>query len=326
MFNIGLVGAGFMGRTHSAAFEQIPGARISAICSRNPDNARPLADQWGAQVYDSLGEMLEKEALDAVDICLPTHLHRETTELAAAAGKHVFCEKPIAATEEDALAMIAACRQAGVVLMIGHVARFNPEYAAARQQLLDGALGKPGVVRTSRVSEFPSWAAWYSDYGNSGTLIDLAIHDFDFLRWCLGPVKRVFTHQVSAEKFDHSLTILRFASGAMAHVEASWAYPAGTTIQVSLEIAGSHGLALFDRQKAYPIHTYHQDGGGRAVPDNPAARNHYVRELEHFLDCILHRKEPLTTGEEALESLLISLAAVQSAQSGQPVELEAASL
>jgi len=326
VFNIGLVGTGFMGRTHSAAFEQIPGARISAICSRNPDSARPLADQWGAAVYASLEEMLDKEPLDAIDICLPTHLHREAAELAAAAGKHVFCEKPIAASTEDAMAMITACRQAGVVLMIGHVTRFNPEYAAAKQQLLDGALGKPGVLRTSRVSEFPSWAAWYSNYGNEGTLIDLAIHDFDFLRWCLGPVKRVFTHQVSAEKFDHSLTILRFASGAMAHVEASWAYPAGTAIQVSLEIAGSNGLALFDRQKAYPIQAWHQDGGGRAALASPLARNHYVRELEHFLDCIQHRKKPLTSGEEALEALRISLAAVRSARSGQPVELEAVSL
>jgi predicted dehydrogenase len=270
-------------------------------------------------------EMIAREPLDAIDICLPTGLHRKATELAAAKGLHVFCEKPIAATEEDAQAMIDACKSAGVVLMIGHVVRFNPESLAARQQMLSGSIGKPGIIRTTRVSEFPSWASWFSDYGSSGTLLDMAIHDFDFLRWCLGPVSRVFTTQVIGERLDHSMTIVRFASGAMAHVEASWAYPPGTVVQAAIEIAGSNGLAVFDRPKSYPIHTFFRDGGGSAVPDNPLAKNAYVRELEHFLTCIATKQTPLTSGEESLQALRISLAALESAKTGLPVELEAMS-
>lgn len=326
MLNIGLAGSGLMGRTHSAALRRIPGARVVAVYSRTPDKARQLADEWGARVYTSLEGMLDDDIVDAIDICLPTHLHRNAVELACIKGKHIFCEKPIAPTAEDAQAMIDVCRQAGVVLMIGHSTRFNPESLAVREQLLNGALGNIGVVRTTRAGEFPAWASWYSDYGTSGTLIDLAIHDFDFLRWCLGPITRVFANQVSAGKLEHSQTILRFASGAMAHVEASWAYPPGTTLQIAIEAAGSNGLALFDRTSCSPVQTYMADCGGLAVSDNPMAKNSYVRELEHFLDCIRTGETPLTSGEEALQSLLVSLAAIRSAKTGMPVELEAASL
>src|SRR5690606_22892753 len=102
----------------------------------------------------------------------------------AAKGKHVFCEKPIAESESDAQMMINACNKAGVILMIGHVTRFNKEFSTARQQLLDGTLGKPGTVRTIRSGSFPAWGDWYAGYGDSGTLLDLAIHDLDYLRWC----------------------------------------------------------------------------------------------------------------------------------------------
>lgn len=319
VIDIGLVGAGFMGDAHSAAYRQIPNVRVKAICSRSRDKAEKMAEEWGANVYESLEEMLDEESIDAVDICTPTSTHRHMVETAAAYKKHVICEKPMATNEEDAEAMIESCRRAGVILMVAHVVRFNKKFLSARNLLLDGSLGKPGVVRISRVGEFPKWSSWYSNEAPGGTLLDLAIHDFDYLRWCLGPVQRVFSRQVVGDSLDHSLTLLRFASGAMAHVESSWAYPSGTELQVSLEIAGSNGVAQFERQKSYPVYTFRE---GITSADNPLTKNSYVRQLEHFIDCIRNNQSPLTSGEEGLESLRISLAAIQSATTGMPIELE----
>jgi predicted dehydrogenase len=269
--------------------------------------------------------MLRDGQFDAVDICLPTDLHRWAVELAAAHGKPVFCEKPIALTEEDASAMIDACKKAGVTLMVGHVVRFFPEYRAAREQVLSGKLGKPGVVRTIRSGAFPVWSGWFGDEARSGgPLLDLAIHDFDYLRWCFGPVQRVFSRTLTTKRegMEHTLTLLRFASGVMAHVEASWAYPQGSPFQTSIEIAGSEGLILFDKNKSGSVVQY---GGPRkqtGVPESPLLKSPYALELEHFITCVKEQKQPLTSGEEALASLRVGLAAYQSARTRLPVELE----
>jgi UDP-N-acetylglucosamine 3-dehydrogenase len=325
MFTVGLVGAGTMGNTHSRAYRQIPGARITAVCDIDEGKANKLASAWDAPVFASLEAMLKGGSFDAVDVCLPTDLHREAVELAAAYGKHVFCEKPIALTEEDASAMIEACKKAGVTLMVGHVVRFFPEYLAARRQVLSGKLGNLGVVRTIRSGAFPAWSEWFKDESRSGgPLLDLAIHDFDYLRWTFGPVKRVFSRTLT-DKMDgkeHSLTVLRFESGVMAHVEASWAYPQGAPFQTSIEITGSKGMALFDKGQSNSIVHYGKPNKQYGAPDSPLEKSPYALELEHFIDCVKNNKEPLTSGEESLESLRIGLAAFRSARTKLPVELE----
>ncbi|WP_028547963.1 Gfo/Idh/MocA family protein [Paenibacillus sp. UNC451MF] len=323
MIRIGLVGAGTMGNTHNRAYRQVNGASITAVCDIDEEKAGRIAQGWDVPVYASLEEMLASGKVDAVDICLPTDLHRQAVELAASYGKHVFCEKPISTTEDDARAMIEACRQAGVTLMVGHVVRFFPEYRAARQQLLSGKLGKPGVVRTIRSGAFPVWMPWYSDYSRSGgPLLDLAIHDFDFLRWCFGPVRRVFSRQTTAERLDHTLTLVRFESGVMAHVEASWAYPPGSPFQTAIEIAGTKGLVQFDKEKSYSVVKFGGTKEQTAVPDSPLEKSPYALELEHFVECIVNRTEPLTSGEEALSSLRIGLAAMESVRTQQSIEME----
>lgn len=325
MFRIGLVGAGTMGNTHSRAYRQIEDAAIVAVCDIDAGKANKLAAPWSAAVYSSLEEMLKNGEFDAVDICLPTDLHREAAELAAAYGKHVFCEKPIALNEEDASAIIDACKKAGVKLMVGHVVRFFPEYRSARDQVRSGRLGNLGVVRTVRSGAFPLWSEWFKDDSRSGgPLLDLAIHDFDYLRWTFGPVKRVFSRvlPVQPDGTAHTLTVLRFESGVMAHVEASWGYPQGSPFQTAIEITGSNGMVQFDKDKSNSIVQFGGSQKPSGVPDSPLAKSPYALELEHFIDCVKNDKEPLTSGEESLASLRIGLAARRSAETKQPVELE----
>ena len=140
--------------------------------------------------------MLAQAKPDIIDICTPTPLHRDYVERAAAAGKAIFVEKPLARTLADCDAMVAAVNRAGVPAMPGHVVRFFPEYAAAKRLVDAGGVGKPAAIRTARLAGFPGQEGrpnWYADPQQSGGLVlDLILHDFDWLRWTFGPITRVY--------------------------------------------------------------------------------------------------------------------------------------
>ena len=141
---VGLVGAGFMGTTHAAGWAETD-AELVGIVAETADEAAPLASQYNAKVYSDLASMLAD--VDVVDICTPTHQHYEMTLQAAAAGKHIICEKPLGRTTTQARKMIEACRKAGVKLLVAHVVRFFTEYALAKSCVMRGEVGKPGVIR-----------------------------------------------------------------------------------------------------------------------------------------------------------------------------------
>src|SRR5206468_1418494 len=134
--------------------------------------------------------------IDVVDICLPTPLHRRAAERAFAAGKHVFLEKPIALTAEDAAAILDAGAQSRRILMVGLVLRFWPEYVELQRRLASDELGRPLVVSTRRLSPAPDWSEWIADPAQSGGVpVDLMIHDFDQLNWLLGKPRSVFARE-----------------------------------------------------------------------------------------------------------------------------------
>lgn len=325
MIETALLGAGMMGRTHSQAHKGLKNARIKWVFDRDLDRAQQLANQHdGAQATDDLNQVLDDPSVQAVDICLPTDLHKEFTLKAAAAGKHVFSEKPVARTLDDARAMITACRDAGVKFMVGHVLRFFHEYTAARDVVLSGQIGEAKVIRATRAGEFPVWSAdnWYADYDRSGgPIVDLIIHDIDFIRWTFGEVKRVY-----ARCRDHyALVTMRLHSGAICHVEGSWAHPPGTPFTTKLEVAGTEGLYWTDNQSSIPVRIMRvEDGNFRYETDSPFPADPYALELEHFYDCIINGTEPLVSGEDALRTLEVVLAAYESSKTGQPVDVKGA--
>ena len=159
---VGIIGAGGMGATHTAAWAATP-ATIAGIVAETPGEAAGLAARYGVQVYPSLAAILP--AVDVVDICTPTHLHYEMVLVAAAAGKQVVCEKPLGRTLAQGQEMIAACRAAGVQLFVAHVVRFFPEYALAKSLVDAGQVGRPAVLRLARGSYRPKKAAgnWFLD-------------------------------------------------------------------------------------------------------------------------------------------------------------------
>jgi predicted dehydrogenase len=327
---VGIVGAGSMGHAHAAGWERTD-AKIIGVASKDVTSATELASRLGGRAYDSYTTLLND--VDIIDICAPTHLHREMVEQAAAAGKHIFCEKPIALTVEDGQAMITTCENAGVRLFIGMVLHFFPEYTQMKTAINSGSIGNPQVVRMTRASYRPQKADdnWFMDESKSGgMMVDLMIHDFEMARWLAkGEVARVFAKTIRANQpevfADHGLAILRFDNGAMAHIEGSWAYPF-PMFSVRAEVAGDNGLIEWDSDETAPIQILRHadrksDSGDVALPLSPLAEDPWASEVRHFFDAIVNDTPFRVTPLDALKGLQISLAARQSAMTGIPVDL-----
>lgn len=331
MLRVGIVGSGFMGATHAAAWSQTP-VKLAGVLSVDVDKARRLADQYQARAYDNLDALIRD--VDVIDVCTPTHLHHDVVVRAAAAGKHIICEKPLARTVAQAQAIIAACEKAGVQLLVAHVVRFFPEYALAKAAVERGDIGQVAVVRLTRCSSLPGWAAdnWLMDSARSGgMLLDLMIHDFDYARWVAGDVVSVFAKNVRGQNpaatEDYGLVILRHTSGAISNVEGGWAYPKGM-FRTALEIAGDAGLIEHPADSSTPIGV-HLKGSANGVeaallPSSPLAEDPYATQLKHFYDVLVNGAVPRVTAQDGLAALQIALAALESAASGRQVTISEA--
>jgi len=325
---VGIIGVGFMGSTHAAGWAETD-AHLAGFLAETPEEAQPLADQYGAPVYTDLAALLND--VDVVDICTPTHLHHPMALQAAAAGKHIVCEKPLARSVAQAQEMIVACREAGVQLLTAHVVRFFPEYALAKAAVVDGQIGKPGVLRLSRGSFRPKKPAgnWFLDEAKSGgILMDLMIHDFDYARWIAGEVESVFAQKVSTRNpgagIDYGLALLKHASGVLSHVSGAWAYPP-PTFRTHIELAGDGGLIEFDSADTAPIINLiarpSADAPDVGLPSSPTSESPYTTQIKEFYRALLDGSPVRVTAEDGLAAVQIAQAAIQSAVTGQAVTL-----
>lgn len=322
MVRIGILGRGFMATVHALRYAEM-GVEVAAVASPGgPDEfVAEYAD--GATAYREAVEMYDGESLDAIDVCTPTHTHRDLIVPAVERGLDVLCEKPIERMAADAEAVIDAVDEAGVTFMPGHVVRFFPEYAKARERIQEGDVGSPGNARTLRQSPFAERNAWFLDDERSGgVLLDLAIHDFDFLRWTLGEVEDVFARRRRWDDHDYALATLRFESGAIGHVDARWPNRPDLPFATRFEIAGDEGLLEFDSEDVSPIDVTSTTAAGdsrRDPIDDPLERDPYRRELEAFVECVRSGAEPPITASDGLAALRIALAALESTESGRRV-------
>jgi predicted dehydrogenase len=322
---VGIIGSGGMGNWHATRWRALP-VELAGFYDADQERAVALAAKYGGQSFASMGELLFKS--DIVDICTPPSEHATATIAAARAGRHVVCEKPIARHLADARAMIAACEEAGVRLFVAHVVRFFPEFARAKEVVDSGALGRLGVVRSVRGGAPPAHSRWFADIAQSGgVILDVAIHDIDYLRWLCGEVVRVFARGLTFRGLavDHALITLRFASGAIGHVEGSWAFPAGS-FRTAFELAGAEGLLAHDSDDARPLSVQYHAGAepGRApAAGDPAPLDDdpYFRELQHFLGALDSGAAFLVTPQDALAALRVALAAIESLRTGRPIDV-----
>ncbi len=325
---VAIIGAGSMGTTHAAGWQHTD-AQIVGIVATDATRAKPLADQVDAKVYPSLDSILPD--CDVVDLCVPTPLHRDYTLKAAAAHKHVHCEKPIGRTYQDGLDMITACERAGVRLFISMTTRFFPEYKAVHDRVAAGEIGKPAVIRLTRCSYKPLMTTrnWFSDYTQSGgPLLDLMIHDYDFALWLAGDVERVYARSVASRdsqaEGDYAQVLLRFRSGAIGHIEGGWAYPP-PLFRRKIEVAGEQGLIEWESDGSAPL-VAHLKAEASAIaevglPLSPLDEDPYTAIIRHFYTALVNDQPFSVTPQESLAALEVALAAIESAQSGQPVTL-----
>ena len=332
MLRIGVIGTGAIAGVHLSAWHQMPGVELVGYYDLAKEAAERAAQRYGGQVFGSLDALLA--AVDLVDICTPGTAHKTNVLAAAAAGRAIICEKPLARHLADAVEMVECCERRGVPLFPAQVVRFFPMYKRVKQAIDAGTLGKPAVYRSARCGSFPRpgrdfSAPYYADFNQSGgVVLDVAVHDIDFARWCCGDVERVFARGLtfSGRPFqDHALITLRFVSGAIGHIEASWSHPR-TTFTTRVEVAGEHGLAEWDSQDRPPllVELYDEAQGYRRSGSNPTAAvdEPYYAELAHFVEVVEGRAAPLVTARDGLEAVRVALAAIESMRSGKPVVMQ----
>jgi predicted dehydrogenase len=316
---VGIIGAGGMGRTHARHYSMMEDVAL-VIFDIDRGAADALQTQArNASVATSLERLLAN--VDVVDVCLPTHLHKEIVLTTLNAKLPTLCEKPLARTVAECAQMVDAAHRHGTILMPAQVVRFFPEFEAANRLVSSGRLGTISAIRTRRGGGQPKGAGdWFRNPDLSGgVLLDLAVHDFDWILWTFGPVVRVFSQALTwsnVGSLDYALTTLTLESGALAHVEATWADPGG--FRVTFEVAGSGGLIEFDSRQRATLRTAWADGA-RSEANLAPSDDPYFKQLRAFLRAAQGEVPPPVTAEEGMAAVAIAEAAIQSARTGKPV-------
>ncbi len=316
--SIGLVGLGMMGRTHLGCYADIPAAEVVALCDLEPDRLR--GDQYpapDADRTDDYAALLERSDLDAVDLCVPTHLHAEMATAALKAGKHVFCEKPIALRAEDAEGVLSAARDAGRVLMVGHVLRFWPEYLAIEQMISSGRFGRVRSAFLRRVSGPPDWdRGWYADASCSGSAaLDLHIHDADVVRWWFGRVDEVCStgRDDGRGGVRHIVSRYRIEGGPMVVAEGGW-LSGRLPFAMSATVDFDEATAVYDSSASPTLRVY---PAAEALAPEVARTDAYWDELAHFVDCVAAGRPPRAgRPEDAVSAVALVAAELESVRTG----------
>ncbi len=337
MIDVAILGAGFMGATHAAAWRALGArARVRWVSSRSSQKAARVANTVGAQPTTDLLAPITDRSVQAVDICLPTFLHREACQRAFEAGKHVLLEKPLALTREDADAILAGAARSRRVLVVGLVLRFFTEYAEIERRVRSGALGRPRVVSTFRLSPPPDWNDWMRDPTLSGgPAVDLLIHDFDQMNWLLGRPRQVIARAASAEGGapSHIVALLEY-DGVQAFAEGSLAMPRSYPFSAGMRAVCDKGV-LEHGFRAAPAEGGGNIGGemtrflrlfpalGGAETVTVETSDPWAAEIAYFAECVAEARLPVRgTGEQARDALLVSLAVNRSLASGRPEVVE----
>ena len=328
---IGLLGCGVIAGSHAGGYLKVPEARVTAVCDVIPENAVRMAEYvGGAQVFADFDTLIAQADIDAVDICLPHHLHEPAIRAAAAAGKHILCEKPLCTTLAEADAIRVALAASGVTLMCAHNQIFNPGVQRAKELLAAGAIGQVYELRTMDMfrhgygTDATKWA-WRSKKSTmgGGELIDTGYHPSYLLLYLAEAAPTAVTAMLSnyyahvLEGEDSAQVLVRFGDGAVGNIVTSWAYefPAGSwpfhIIGAEGQIYGGNNHVSLKLNGAEPEHTEFAEASTFDV------------EVADFVACLVEGRQPLQGVEDGIRVLQVILAAYQSAAEGRVVSLDA---
>jgi len=330
-----LVGVGRAGAVHGKNYsERIIGAKVVAVVAYHRSSAMKAAEEYGAENwYTDHKEAFKQKGVDAVVISTPTFTHANIAIDAAEAGKHVFCEKPMALTLREADEMIAAARKAGVKLQMGFMRRFDAGFQSAKQKIEEGVIGRPSIIKsTGRGPGLPP--PWACDPETSiGMLAEVDSHDFDSVRWLMGSnIRRVYA-EVEAiavpelkdkypNFYDNAVVTLRLANGSLGLIDGGCPVKYGYDARV--EVLGTEGVMFIGELKYQDVVICKKETGVYTSAF-PSWRNRfkeaYLEEDKHFIDCIINDRNPLASGEDGRAALEAVLAATKSFKEGKPITL-----
>jgi predicted dehydrogenase len=321
---VGVIGTGGMGNVHARHYKNIPGVELYAW-DRDADKLGAFSKHHEAIRATSYDDLLSQ--VDLIDICLPTPLHLEAVMQSIDAGVATLVEKPMARRLHECKQMIDAAKAKNVLLGVGHVVRFFPEHRRIHELVLRGEVGKPASCRMRRGGKAPLGSeGWFRDPEQSGgVMLDLAIHDYDWMRWTFGEVKQVFAKSVRLGKTvaganfegDYALATLTFESGVVGHCETTWMDPAG--FRATLEVSGSEGIIEYDSRFA-PSLRVHTDSGAIAASQMHDSDDPYFLHLLAVCSAVRTGSPMPITGEEGMAAVAIAEAAIVSAMENRPVD------
>jgi predicted dehydrogenase len=338
--NVGVVGLGFMGVMHIRAYQQIRGARLVAVCDpvRQPvdgvltdpggnvgDAAPVKLDMKQVQAYRNLDDLLADSNVDLVDICVPTHLHPPAATAALKSGKHVLCEKPLARTVALARDIVTAAADAKGFFMPAMCMRFWPGWSWLKSAIDEKTYGQVLAARFRRIAEPPGWGRenYFKGAQSGGALLDLHIHDTDFVQFCFGRPRSVFSSGLSkfSGAIDHVVTQYQFDSGVPVCAEGSWLVAPGGGFNMAYTLHFENAMADYDLARGpEALKLFVRGKPCRVItckgPDG------YVRELQHMVECIKNGEAPaVVTARDGLDAVEICEAEERSVQTGQVVKV-----
>ena len=328
MINIGLLGAGRIGQVHARTLMTLPGAKTAAVSDFLPKAAEALASQSGA-VAMSTDDIIADPQIDAVVIGTPTTTHYDIIHQAAAAGKAIFCEKPIDLSVDRIHDCIAAVSKAGVPFMTAFNRRFDPNFMKVEAQLRSGAIGDVEMVTIQSRDPSPPPIGYVKTSG--GLFRDMMIHDLDMARFLLGedPVE-IFAHasclvdpEIGAVgDIDTAMVSLKTASGKLCQISNSRRATYGYDQRI--EVHGSGGMLRADNVLTDTVEIATGDGYRKSVTEPFFLERYaaaYTNEMGHFVDC-LNAGKPMTPSiEDGLKAQVLADAADESHKSGKPIAL-----
>jgi myo-inositol 2-dehydrogenase/D-chiro-inositol 1-dehydrogenase len=297
---------------------------VVAVADPHVAKAEHLAATVGASAVADLDEVLALEP-DVISVCTPPGSHADLVVRALAAERHVLCEKPVALTVRDAERIRRAADASDRVTMIAHVSRYEPDHQAASDLVRDGHVGEVAMMVHSLTSSMPGWSegGWLARPEQSGgPLLDLSVHSFDYLAWVIGsPAVRV--HAVAADSpvgpATYGVATVRYASGALGQVEASWAHPAARGFKAVVEITGTRGRInwSYDSINGGAIHL----GDGGVTWLDPLGERGYTHEVAAFVAAVRSGSPSPVPVADGVAATRTALAALHSVSTGEPVDL-----
>lgn len=324
MVRWGMIGAGTIGREWMAdAIAAQPDGELRGIASSDPQRARAFAQEKGIPVaYESVAALLADPDIDAVYISTTNDLHKSQTLAAAAAGKHILCEKPLALTLDDAREMVAACAAAGVVLGTNHHLRNAATHRAMRELVTSGAIGDVQAARVFHAVHLPphlqGWRVKRPDAGG-GVILDITVHDADTVRFVLDDEIATVTAMTASQGMgegveDAAMGVMRTAQGRLVQFHDSFTARHAYT---GFEVHGNDG-SLYARNvmTQQPVGTVVLRREGVEEEVTVAPENLYVRSVRQFNAAVSGAGQPAATAHDGLCSLAVALAALESARTG----------